>query len=226
MKYLLTSLGITSMLAAAGPTSAAVIFEKIGQTAQVGYEGKVGGSMTDLVSAQQTFTLTDISADKKTYTLSYSLDNTSANSSRLRSFGFDVHDATAASIASTGAYSFSGVDQNFPEGVGTLSACFAATANGNCTGGPKGLLSGGSALGTISLKFATSTDSFSLDNFTTRFQSIAPSINGESSGVAIGHVAAVPEASTWAMMIMGVGFLGFTMRRRKTGHSMSPALAA
>lgn len=39
-------------------------------------------------------------------------------------------------------------------------------------------------------------------------------------------VPAVPEASTWAMMIMGVGFVGFSMRRRKATHGMSPALAA
>ncbi|MBB4861003.1 hypothetical protein HNO88_004349 [Novosphingobium chloroacetimidivorans] len=36
--------------------------------------------------------------------------------------------------------------------------------------------------------------------------------------------AAVPEASTWAMMIMGIGFVGFAMRR-KTAQVMSLNLA-
>ncbi|MBB4861077.1 hypothetical protein HNO88_004431 [Novosphingobium chloroacetimidivorans] len=35
--------------------------------------------------------------------------------------------------------------------------------------------------------------------------------------------AAVPEASTWAMMIMGIGFVGFAMRR-KASEAMSPTL--
>ncbi|MBB4860327.1 hypothetical protein HNO88_003670 [Novosphingobium chloroacetimidivorans] len=37
-------------------------------------------------------------------------------------------------------------------------------------------------------------------------------------------VAAVPETSTWVMMIMGIGFVGFTMRRR-AGQVMSPTVA-
>ncbi|MBB4860634.1 hypothetical protein HNO88_003978 [Novosphingobium chloroacetimidivorans] len=38
------------------------------------------------------------------------------------------------------------------------------------------------------------------------------------------QVGSVPEASTWAMMIMGIGFVGFTMRR-KAAQVMSPNVA-
>lgn len=37
--------------------------------------------------------------------------------------------------------------------------------------------------------------------------------------------AAVPEPSTWAMMLLGFGALGAAMRRRKTGAQERPALA-
>jgi hypothetical protein len=39
-------------------------------------------------------------------------------------------------------------------------------------------------------------------------------------------VSSVPEPSTWAMMIMGIGFVGSTMRRRKAGNVVSRACAA
>ncbi|MEW9855673.1 FxDxF family PEP-CTERM protein [Novosphingobium sp. M1R2S20] len=38
--------------------------------------------------------------------------------------------------------------------------------------------------------------------------------------------AAVPEASTWAMMILGFGFIGYVARRRKAAHRVNPALTA
>jgi hypothetical protein len=42
-------------------------------------------------------------------------------------------------------------------------------------------------------------------------------INGYPDGqIATSQVAAVPEPTTWAMMLVGFGVLGFTMRRSKT----------
>lgn len=38
-------------------------------------------------------------------------------------------------------------------------------------------------------------------------------------------VSSVPEASTWAMMIIGFGFVGFGMRRRKVAGGPNAALA-
>lgn len=194
------------------PANAAVLVNSVGQTFQVGYNGQVGGSATNLISATQNFTLNSISADNKTYTFGYTLNNTSSVDSRLRSFGFDVLGATIASLSGSGLYSFTGTGQNFPEGVGSLDACFKATNNGTCTGGQQGLASGSSETATFSLTFASATTSFSLDNFATRFQSINPTINGSSSGVGIGFTPAVPETSTWAMMLIGFGLIGAIMR--------------
>lgn len=54
-----------------------------------------------------------------------------------------------------------------------------------------------------------------------RSNSWAFDILGVDSAVPVGSV---PEASTWAMMIMGVGFVGFAARRRRVTATM-PALA-
>jgi hypothetical protein len=54
------------------------------------------------------------------------------------------------------------------------------------------------------------------------------SISGLSGGAGSysGNVtfsAAVPELATWLMMIAGVGFTGFAMRRRKSGYQVNYA---
>lgn len=194
------------------PANAAVLVNAVGQTFQINYSGQVGGSPTNLITANQVFKLNSISADQKTYTFGYTLNNTSSVSSRLRSFGFDVLGATISSLSGSGLYSFTGTGETFPEGVGALDACFKATRNGNCTGGQQGLTSGSSETATFSLTFKSATGPFTLDNFTTRFQSINPTINGSSSGVGIGFTPTVPETSTWAMMLIGFGLIGAIMR--------------
>jgi hypothetical protein len=53
-------------------------------------------------------------------------------------------------------------------------------------------------------------------------------VQGETSNIVIdnltiGSGTAVPEASTWAMMILGLGFAGAALRRRSTGVSVTYA---
>lgn len=57
-------------------------------------------------------------------------------------------------------------------------------------------------------------------------QSILVSGTSNGSGSYSGNVtfsAAVPELATWLMMIAGVGFTGFAMRRRKAAYSVNYA---
>lgn len=42
-------------------------------------------------------------------------------------------------------------------------------------------------------------------------------INNDTITVNVGTVAAVPEPATWAMMTLGLGSVGFAMRRRRKG---------
>ena len=39
--------------------------------------------------------------------------------------------------------------------------------------------------------------------------------NLSSTGALVYSVAAVPEADTWAMMMLGLGFMGFVARRKQ-----------
>lgn len=57
-------------------------------------------------------------------------------------------------------------------------------------------------------------------------QSIVVAGTSTGGGSYSGNVtfsAAVPELATWLMMIAGVGFTGFAMRRRKTAYSVNYA---
>jgi hypothetical protein len=182
--------------------------------------------MTDQISALQSFTYTGLSNNGLTYNFSYSLTNNSIADSRIRSFGFNVVNNVALdSLSATGVYYQPEQNQTFPEGLGVREICFGATSSGTCTGGPEGLTSNPdqTGTGTFQLTFAQAMSSLTLDDFATRFQSIAPTINGSNSGVGIGSlvtiegpVSAAPEPATWAMMLVGFGLIGMMMRTRPT----------
>lgn len=87
---------------------------------------------------------------------------------------------------------------------------------------------------------ATSTDPFSLiagTSYTLAFQGFQPQVcqplcfypNGPDNTAYIDDVKltaldqAVPEPSTWAMMLVGFGAIGFAFRRRKCARSPQPA---
>ena len=222
--------GIAGLAFAGTPASAAHIFtfDEEGDTASVTFSGQASGDPAPDISALLGLTLTDISDNGLTYTFSYNLSNTSAVSSRIRSFGFDVENGDLdGATAGGGVYSNVNFDNNFPEGVGTLDVCFAASGGNNCTGGPNGLLSGQSTDGTFTLALNAPVDGLQLSYFTTRFQSISPAVNGATSGVGIGAmtpaVPAVPEPSTWAMMLLGFFGVGAIMRRPAKAKRFSVA---
>jgi hypothetical protein len=210
---------------AAVPALGAVIINaaNTGYNFTVDYTGMVGnGTSTNLLGGLSTFTFNGVTNGGKTYNFNYSVTNDSSVSSRLTGFGFDV-DPDAASAASTGAFSSANLYNNFPVGVGTIDVCFEADSNGNCTGGPGGLNSNQTGTGTFAVTFASVMQQVTLDQFTTRFQSINPTINGASSGVGVGAVIqsgggipiTAPEPGTWLMMLGGFGLVGFAMRRRE-----------
>ncbi len=219
-------------LGATGPAMSAVVINGANTnfSFNVDYMGHVGGSYTNDVSALSTFTFTGLSNSNRTYNFNYSLTNDSNVGSRLRSFGFnEISAATLTGLSSTGTFSYAEQNANYPEGVGNIEICFASTDNGTCTGGPSGLTSNPdqTGTGTFALTLSQAVSSISLDDFVVRFQSIAPTINGSSSGVGIGTVtdfsgpvSAAPEPMTWAMMILGFGLIGATLRRRSGERAM------
>lgn len=86
----------------------------------------------------------------------------------------------------------------------------------------------GALLDFSGLSFLTSGGSFAIGNTGAGSYGITDSVNnanGYCCGVAPVNlnVAAVPEPATWAMMLMGFGAIGFTMRRKRT--ALIPQLA-
>jgi hypothetical protein len=223
----LKAVAATAMMFAsmAAPAFGAVIVNSAntGYNFTVDYTGLVEGSSTNLLGGLSTFTFTGLSNNGLTYNFGYSVTNDSSVSSRLTAFGFDV-DPNVSSASSTGTFASANLSNNFPQ-IGTIDVCFEADSNGNCTGGSGGLNQNQTGTGTFALTFAQVMESVTLSEFSTRFQSINPSINGASSGVGIGAVVqsggggnpiVAPEPGTWMMMLGGFGFVGFAMRRRRS----------
>ncbi len=156
---------------------------------------------------------------------SYSFTNTTDSvvdaltiDSRIRSFGFNVDAGTGngllATSSSTGAYANVTLGAMSPSlgGIGgNRYRCLTATGNGGCTGGPGGLTSGQSTNGTLVLQFQSAASQLFLNDFVVRYQAIEGWRGGDSG---IGVASAVPEPSTWAMMLIGFAGLAFASRRR------------
>lgn len=62
-----------------------------------------------------------------------------------------------------------------------------------------------------------------LDNFAVRYQSTG--LNGEGSGVGQPITTPVPEPTTWAMMLLGFGFVGGAMRSAKRRQKLTVSYA-
>lgn len=129
---------------------------------------------------------------------------------------------TSAMTTGLGNFDTYVASQNFGGHVaanGSLFTASAATANtlynnnrvGGTTTGPTTVGSIGSSLGVIQVTGAA-----------TAFANTTPTVFGNgaffnlsNTGALVYSVAAVPEADTWAMMMLGLGFMGFVARRKQ-----------
>lgn len=189
----------------------------------VDYYGVANGYFTDKLSAVAKYTFTGVSNGGKTYNFNYSITNDSAYDSRIRAFGFDAS-ADPASIASTGAFTYSYENVSFPE-VGSLDICFAGGSG--CTAHTTGGINdGATGTGSFALTFANVMESVSFEHFAMKFISVNPKVNGQDWGIGAGQISSItpgaeapitaPEPGTWLMMLGGFGLVGFVMRSRSS----------
>jgi hypothetical protein len=203
-------------MALTSPASAAVVVGSgdAGTAYVFDFGGLVNGNTEAGLSALLTLTFTGTSNGGATYNFNYNLLNDSTLSSRVSGFGFNTDpNVTGGSVSGTYNVVASG---NLPQ-FGDLDICFKdGGGTANCGGGGSGGIDkGATGSGTLSLNFGSARDSVMLDDFTTRYQSIVGSNYG-NSGIGIGtEVPAVPEPSTWALMLLGFGAVGWGLRRRK-----------
>lgn len=121
-----------------------------------------------------------------------------------------------------------------PTGFNTVSAILNSTFN---TANPLTNLN----FGSVTLNNGTTTFAFTSVNgvFDSASRELIPlvagasnllTINGTTFGdasysgtLSFGQTAAVPEPATWALMLMGLGAVGFSMRRRRAGSFLPQA---
>jgi hypothetical protein len=217
-----TATALFAAIAAATPAMAATIpfnpdgsatissGTNIGDSFTVNFNGSESGSVIPGLTSSLTLTFAGVSGNN--YLFNYLLNNTSSSpttSSSVTAFGFNIDPNTLLSSSNvSGAFtvvSSGQVSQGY-----NLEMCFKNGQNNNCAGGNNGITMGNSGLGQIALGFSSLQNSVTLSNYLVRYQQV----NG--SGSAVGTpVGAVPELSTWAMMLLGFGAIGVSMRRKR-----------
>lgn len=168
----------------------------IGQSFTLNYDGYSSGTTISGLTGSTTFTLTGINGN--TYTFDYSVTNTSSapvSDSRISSFAFNT-DPNLTGATSTGAFSFSTLNSTYPNGIGSVDACFKDAKTGSCSGGGSGGLTiGQTGSGSLSLSFASPVSSLTLSDFFVRYQSIN-GVKGISSASGSGTLTSTGGSTT------------------------------
>ncbi len=239
------SLAIVASLSASSPALAdSMLFNSsdVGKTVTLDYNGYSGsgGAAIDGLTGSTTFTLTGVAGND--YSFDYSVRNTTSapvSDSRISSFAFNT-DPTISGAASTGAYSYTTLNSNYPNGIGTVDVCFKDATTGSCAGGGSGgLTAGQSGTGTFVLSFASPVSALTLSDFFVRYQSIV-GVSGITSASGAGTISSggtsggstststggtsVPEPGM--LGLFGAGIIGLALARRRRQPSRMTLAAA
>ncbi len=227
------SLAIAASLTVASPALAdSMLFNAadIGKAITLDYNGYSGsgGASIDGLTGSTTFTLTGVSGND--YTFDYSVANTTSapvTDSRISSFAFNT-DPTISGAASTGAYSYTQLNSNYPNGIGTVDVCFKDASTGACAGGGSGgLTAGQSGTGSFTLSFASPVSALTLSDFYVRYQSIT-GVAGITSASGAGTITSststsggststggTPVPEPGMLGLFGAGIIGLALARRR-----------
>lgn len=209
----------------------AVTFDSsnIGQAYTLNFNGFSDGTTIDGLTSSATFTLTGISGNN--YTFDYSLTNTTSDpvNSRVSGFAFNT-DPNISGASSTGAFSYTTLGGNYPNGIGSVDVCFKDAGTGSCAGGGGGgLFDGQTGSGSLTLSFADPLTSLTLSDFYVRYQSITGAGNvtsatgeGTLTSSSSGGTS-VPEPGMLGML--GGAAIAVAVLRRRRRDERSPALA-
>ena len=237
MNFRLHSAIAAAALAFAAPASAAIIFDAntglltvdgttaLGDSATIAFNGYEPNT-SPIAGLTSELTLTFQGLSGNNYLFDYLLANTSSSpidAARVTMFGFTsvTPNPNLANSSVDGA--FATIASGSLPGGTDLELCAKNGQNNNCAGSQGGPGVGQSGSGNLTIAFDALTGQIVLGGLTVRYQGIDSTALGISGGSAIGTPTSnppppppvVPEPATWAMMLIGFGAVGFTLRRRR-----------
>jgi hypothetical protein len=196
--------------------AALVTVDSVGDSFTVDFDGNVAGQNLPGLTAEAVFTVTSFTSSSIAFKVDLTNTTSDPLDSRVSSLGFDTTpDITGASAS--GIFNFAVLGSSYPNGFGSIEACFNDAQANTCNGGGGGGVNkGGTGTFNIVLDFNGPITQFSFDKFGVRYQSITGTTLG-TSGTGTGTVntdpTPAPEPTT--MVLLGTGLVGAALARRR-----------
>ena len=215
-----STLAAAALLSASPAAATEYLFDQVNDSAQVSFNGFYGTNPQVVIPGLTSNLLLTLTGGLGTNTLnfSYLLTNTSSaggNGSRVSGFAFSSTPNAASATDNgtpTGDFDNISLGGNYPNGIGNVEVCLT-NSNSCAGGGGGGATLSDPASGTFSLVFGSNTSSVTLSDFYVRYQSLAGL--GDVGSASGRETPAVPEPATWALLLVGFGGIGATLRTRK-----------